>query len=604
MRSVDYRGLPASFLLVCVIVALSSCDMLGLNGDDPPPQRTISVRTESPAGTLVNGRITFGGTTVDDDGTADSTAVQSEESVTIAATASGRLPADTTVSWNQNHDIMLILPEDNPENVSVPVSATATDADTAVASDYYLVREARDDSLLAEDRKETVVVLPFQEEPVTIRAEAEYFASGTDQLQLDSDNPSAEIGLDRELVPVTLAAFAAGPDSMVVADYYDGDSRVAKAQKEASVILDYRPEPTELKAQATYFKTASKKLQPAANQRIEFGLERKSVELTITPKRTNGVVLDSAESRISWRSNSMTVFGDTTVVLPMGEGQRTVRTTLITEHPERSEDLLRYDPQNKKVSADESVTLTVIMERLLGCDDGITNDGDDLVDADDPGCWNQQGEYTPDDDNEGHVFAQYIGISGGEGAEGTNVVSSAESQREFYYPDTDRVIRIREAIMHAVDVGVTVETERDSTQADETFAAKLKCGPSDNNLDNTNTSGIVPDNQQQYGWGFTPIPGIETYFFATGGNCRIIWQHGTLVRGEPTGDGNDDVFFLKPDDTQRSLVISYFVQEEDFGNDKSQALTQAGDKKCQLTGYGKTCRKVVSDGLGSRFLRR
>lgn len=603
-------------LLLCLLASslllVGGCDTFG--GGDDDAEVTITARTEAPNGSLVeNSQVTFvsdgdSTTKTATNGTAKTTYEKSDASVTVIGDAAGRQPAEeTTPDRQSDHTVTLVL-EENPDEVSANLSATVTDADTTAAADFYLVRNAEKDSLLAENHDGGAVSLPYQEGPVTIRAEAQHLAAGTGQLRLDADNPSVEIALQRETVPVILSAVDAPADTTVAATYYANGEQAAEGQK-ADVVLEYQPSPTEFRAEAEYFHGGRKELQPAAHQHIEFGLERKTVELTILPeKQMDGSVMDSARTVIREPNgvDSTVVFGEATVELFQQAGEREIVTTAIVPDPEKDDHLDRYEPVVHTIAADESVSLTSALKKLAACRDEITNDGDDLVDEEDPGCWNQQGEYLPEDDNEGHIFVQHIGISGGEGTEGTTVVSSAEGERQYGYPgglESDRVIRLHPSIVDAVDVGVTVETEKDSTQADETFAAKLKCGPSQGNLNNINVSGIVPDNQEQHGWEFTPIPDVETYFFDTGNKCRVVWQHGTLVRGEPTGDGNDDVFFLKPDDTQRALVFSHFVQEEDFEDGKSRTLTQ-GSEECRSTRYGQTCHKVASDGFGDRLIRR
>jgi hypothetical protein len=412
-------------------------------------------------------------------------------------------------------------------------------------------------------------------------------------------------------VTKTLSATAAGPDTTIAVDFYHdtADTLIAANTAEATVTFPGSDESIPVRAERAYFDARTQSVSLAEDGEVAFALDRQTVDVEVLLETTaeapdlSGATVKIYEPN---KADSTTCTGSqcTFVDLPKRSGQRSVRITNRDTHPQ-TDDIRRYDPLTNSFAASENQELTASLEALAACNDGISNDPDEFVDADDPGCWNQDGEYVPSDDNEGHFFVQIVSISGGEGTTITNVVSSTPNERQFFYPDTDRVVRLEESIIDAVEVTIAVDTERDSTQADETFAAKFKCGPTQDNLNNINTSGIVPDNQAQDGWELTPIPEVETDFFNTGNQCRVVWQHGTLVRDEPTGDGNDDVFFLKPDDTQRALAIRFFVQEEDYQNlGKRSGRTLAQGRECRPNRYGKTCRKAVSDGLGSRFLRR
>lgn len=350
----------------------------------------------------------------------------------------------------------------------------------------------------------------------------------------------------------------------------------------------------------TFFNRNCVDVVPRQERSKTLKVERKQVTVAGTPKDSTGMIRSGSEITIfePYRSDSVKTEGEFSIERPKRSGKREIVADLIIEDPRNSNRPDRYQA-SVSVAADESISRDILLTLLAACNDGISNDTDDLVDGDDPGCWNKQGKYMPDDDNEGHYLVEVVSISGGEGTEGTTVISSAEGERKYRYPDSDRTSSLPPSIVDAVQVEAGVETERDSTQADETFADTFKCGPTRDNLNNVNTSDIVADNQQQDGWALTTIPGIETDFFDTGRFCRIIHQHGTLVRGEPTGDGEDDVFFLKPDDTQRAYVIRFFVSEEDYEKhqNKSALYTKEG-RSCRETKSGQSCTKVVTDGSG------
>ena len=62
-----------------------------------------------------------------------------------------------------------------------------------------------------------------------------------------------------------------------------------------------------------------------------------------------------------------------------------------------------YNAQDSQGANADEVTRTVEVVAATQCSDGVTNDNDDLVDADDPGCWtdpNDPQTYDPNDDSE------------------------------------------------------------------------------------------------------------------------------------------------------------------------------------------------------------
>lgn len=356
----------------------------------------------------------------------------------------------------------------------------------------------------------------------------------------------------------------AQPDTAVVAEEITADGQTVGANtNEATAQLSYSEEAVTARAEATYFQVGTAEFTPDHDQTVTIGLERKSVTVSAQVEDDTSTVgvIDP------WTSDTTTSAGSITVDRPARSGDR------IVFGKGRS-----WEVVEERVSAGESHDLSLDIPHIAVCENGLDDDDDGRADENDPGCLDEDGNYEPSDTSEHHVFSRTVWISSkDEGDNDTLRVSSQKDERKFYYPYIDQTIKLPASIVDAVVTGASIDAKKDSMQADETIAATFKCGPTRDNLNNSNSSGIAPDTQTQDGWGLTILPEVDIEFFDTGRYCRVIFKHGTLVRGEPAGDGNDDVVHLLPDGEQRAFVIYFFVEAEDYQGKASWVQTHSQD---------------------------
>ena len=120
-------------------------------------------------------------------------------------------------------------------------------------------------------------------------------------------------------------------------------------------------------------------------------------------------------------------------------------------------------------------------------------------------------------------------------------------------------------------VSYTLDTKSSADQDGESFALEWICDPRDSDGPDTKTvTDIVPDKNEQDGWELTDAPGLTRAAFASGTDCNVYLLHGTLVRGEPTGDGNDDVVVVE-EGRNFKQVIRWFYEPEELDNGESEA---------------------------------
>jgi hypothetical protein len=211
--------------------------------------------------------------------------------------------------------------------------------------------------------------------------------------------------------------------------------------------------------------------------------------------------------------------------------------------------------------------VTLQLERVFACNDGIDNDGDGVADANDSGCVkgfashdpsSDEFVYEPEDDNEVLLRVQVSGSF----TRADRKVSSQEGERVELFFGTD----YPESIKFAVGpIDIRLENMIETSQTGEEFALRIRCGPaSEPRSEHTNKviTDIVPDDQSVDGWRTSLVHGFTQEILQNGTDCGFTALHATEVRDEPFGDGNDDVFFSTEDNPGGSSEIWFYEEEE------------------------------------------
>jgi hypothetical protein len=575
------------------------------NGDDnSPPNASVTANVTDPAvdDTVAldasksddpdGDKLTFNWTLETPDGSNTALSAQAAVDPQFIPDTSGDYTARLEVddgSLTDTDDLSLVA-EDEPDSVTVKANLSTTDNGTLASCVVEFTPESGD-TVTKNTCADPAAQFAQNSGTVEVTATADDYQQMEKTTSTKHDR-TLEFPLEPETPDQSTVTFAVTEaDTLVSVQVFVADTLAADGVEPTAVFpydqtINARVESEFLKTTQISFTTDTEE------KTVTVSLQRKTAEIAITPRDDAGNLLAEAKTVIREpnKTDSTTVTGDSSVQLPQLPGQRAIETRLITERADKPDRLIRYKPFSTTVSASEDADLRPNMNRLAACNDNISNELEEeanLVDENDPGCLNQEGEYEPNDDNEGHVFVRSIHISTSLPEDGVSrVISSADNNRRYGYPGgmgNDRAFDLPTSIVHAVIVSAGVDTERDNTQDDEAFAATFKCGSTRDNLTSVNTSGIVADNNEQHGWEFTEIPGVALDFFRPGQFCRIVYKHGTLVRDEPPGDGKDDVFYLKPDGENRAFVVSFFVEEEDYdSNENTSARNQARNNRCSL----------------------
>ncbi|MCA1747326.1 MAG: hypothetical protein LC655_06490, partial [Bacteroidales bacterium] len=211
------------------------------------------------------------------------------------------------------------------------------------------------------------------------------------------------------------------------------------------------------------------------------------------------------------------------------------------------------------VDGDSDVTFPA--EHIPACRDGVDNTFSGTMDENAPGCldtWASTSTepgtdgfvYEPEDDVE--LLRVYTGTSGIDPSK-DYFVSGKEDERENDFGVFGGSLGNQVQIAAHVESQFTKLVSADQTG--EEFALEFRTGPDKDNLNNINTTDIVPDEGND-GWTEVTVTLSRDYFSeGTYRGLKII--HATKVRGEPTTDGDDDVviFEMERDDYFRIRAV-------------------------------------------------
>jgi len=605
------------YVLLAFFFTLTACDMFGGDNNDDdnsPPNASVTANVTDPVvGDTVTldasessdpdgDKLTFGWTLETPDGSNTALSAQTAVDPQFIPDTSGDYTARLEVddgSLTGSDDLSLGV-EDEPDSVTVTTNLSTTDNGnltncvvefTPESGDTVTKNTCADPAAQFAQNSGTLDVTATADDYQQMEKTTSTQHDRTLEFALEPENPDQST--------VTFAATEA--DTLVSIQVFVADTLAADGVEPTAVFpfdqtINARVESEFLETAQISFTTDTEE------KTVTVSLQRKTAEIAISPRDDAGNLLAEAKTVIREpnKTDSTTVTGDSSVQLPQLPGRREIETRLITERADKPDRLTRFEPFSTTVSASEDADLRPNMNRLAACNDGINNEtgesDDGRVDvwsdengngfADkgegDPGC------VSSDDDNEGDITWTLSIGSGGEGNNSDRFVSSAEDHREIQWANGRASVSPSESIRDAVLVNSRVEVKVEDDQGGEEFALELTCGS------NQNLTDIAEDNNEADGWAFGRLRGMTAAWFADKLSCSQKYLHASKIRGNPPGDGDDDVFFLVDGDgTIRFFQIQWTIEEEDDHRKASTAgLTKHSTDSCQDTQAGKMCVSV------------
>jgi hypothetical protein len=379
----------------------------------------------------------------------------------------------------------------------------------------------------------------------TVTAAKDGFNDGSQTITF-SDGSSESIELERadpETVAISYEIRSASSDTLVVADVVNQATGETLAAAEASgtITLPFSDAATTLCAAPQYFGEGCVEVTPDGDKSIVIRITRESVNVSASAEDTDGNTVENADIAVDGEIIGQ---GSISESFPARAGTRTISAS--------AED---FSEDAETVSAGAAAEVTLQLERVFACSDGIDNDGDGNIDEADGGCVANDSPtadprspdwvYDPEDESEEfRVVGNTLTLP----SDDIDFVSSKEGER------IDVLIGLQNfpnTIAFAVgEIEFSVANRKEADQAGEAFALEFVCGEDDENFeqfDHSNTTDIVPDDQSIDGWVDSFVRGITREYFSEGSSCSIYILHATEVRDEPFGDGEDDVVTETPE---------------------------------------------------------
>ncbi|PSR00549.1 MAG: hypothetical protein BRD48_00765 [Bacteroidetes bacterium QS_9_68_14] len=457
---------------------------------------------------------------------------------------------------------------------------------------------------------------------LSVRAKAEGFEDATASVSFDAEHTES-IPLMGDSVTVNLRAEGAGSDALLSdATLFADDAEIGMG--EAQIIRARSDKELSLRAEAASFDPADTTVTLDESHDVALSLDRKTVTLEIDPELTDSELWPDGDDRdehegpvkISINGDSVgTVFIDSRetpnvleVTHPMSERELTVSGDV--RYPGRYVNyaggilIYRRAQGSLAVSATADNTITLGLEELAACNDGIDNDGTNGLDRADAGCTNSYGKYDPEEDydptDDKEILKGVSSQAAGGAADDIYYVSSEEGNRELLqrHYDVPGFVIDQTTQIAVGEILYYFNVKRSSSQSDETFATKWVCDPLDEEGPFTTTMlNVVPDNQKQDGWKVVQNRVLTYEAFATGLECKVYLIHGTKARGEPPGDGEDDVIRASPNEPVKRILAWFWEPEEQAKLSSSQAATtQSVDTRdCRETPAGEVCTEEILD---------
>jgi hypothetical protein len=463
-------------------------------------------------------------------------------------------------------------PPSTTDSVTVSAEAVTDDGSridsAAIAFDGTEAGTGYAEKTYEKDADQSVSVSASEDDYVNTETSIDLGADQSISLEMLEELP--------ETVTVPFENVAADGDSLITGTVTWDDSVVAEDVRSAEVAIPASRDEGKLCVQESdLFAEGCISVTPTSDisEMQEISVQRKTVELTVIPDPPYG---DPAETDVTvyepFQADSTKFTGENTVELAKRRDElvRRVATDLITDDPDKDNRLDRLTADTS-VSAHADAELTAKPTLVPACSDGIDNEGDGLVDADEPGCTERDGfGYDPEDDNETHgLFSRTTGTTDFGFDNDSTFVSSTEGER------TAQIREANNPLPQSVTVAVgeiffAIETK----PLGGAFAIHIKSGDDNDNLTIAKTSDVAnPDSTDS--WGVTKVYGIDRTFFADGPHYGVYAWDSTKVNGEPPFESDKLVIFFEELEDGRAHLIEYFYEPDhpDLQDGSSSAKT-------------------------------
>ncbi|MCA1806701.1 MAG: hypothetical protein LC687_02390 [Actinobacteria bacterium] len=387
------------------------------------------------------------------------------------------------------------------------------------------------------------------------------------------------------------------------ADLFSADT-LASAGPEGTVTLPTSQEAVEVCGRAEWYEEICQTVETSNDQPITLTLPAETVEITVTPeivghtdilRRDNanswpGVAIDHTiyvlqigdstwkddleshdDDLVDYLNNPYIAEGTTTTVTVPARSdphEISLRAVYVPKEGNGFNDSHWLNVAEGSITAagDSDSNITLNLEHIPACRDGVDNTFDGRMDENAPGCLDTEAStsiepgtdgfvYEPDDDNEqlrAHTRTHFFYASQDYG------VSGAEGERESDFITLYQ--QLPEAFQIAIDVETRFTKLVSAEQGGEEFAMEYYTGRSADNLNTVNTTDIVPDEGHD-GWTEVAIS-LSREYYAKGTYHGVKFIHATEVRDEPFTDGEDDVVIFEKERDDGIAFIAFYEEEE------------------------------------------
>jgi hypothetical protein len=480
-------------------------------------------------------------------------------------------------------------PPSTTDSVTVSAEAVTDDGSridsAAVAFDGTEAGTGYAEKAYEKDADQSVSVSASEDDYVNTETSIDLGADQSVSLEMLEELP--------ETVTVPFENVAADGDSLIAGTVTWKDSVVAEDVMSADVeIPASRNEGQLCFAENDLFAEGCKTLTPTSDisQAQEISVQRKTVTYTIDPNVPYG---DPSAVAVSV-SGSQVFEGSGSVDVPKlsASKNRLVSGNLETADQDNSSKVDRLYADTT-VSSFENIDLTVSLEKLPACSDGIDNDGDSAIDKNDTrACTTLDGEYDPGDDNE-----ILKGLTRGslELLDDSIFVSkSAEERtakiRSASNPFPPSVTAAKGEIRHEIEMQVA------DTISNQDHATHLKTGASNDNLTVEKTSDVVVDVDTANGFVWKRVHGIDRSFFADGPYYAVYGWHGSKARGESPSSGGKFYYYAELKNG-RGHLWSYAYEPEDVPDDKTKSVNSTMSNQSATLKPGECVRVSQTDEI-------